>query len=162
MMEPSWSFVKTVENLPEYGSGTGKLPMFSAGGDRRLCHRWRDHHDISAAHQLVGKYLHIASKIADGYADFDIPLEELISEGYVGLMRAVCRFDPGWGVRFTTYAIWHTRTSIHDYIVRTMGMTLAQMAMFCGVRREHGDLQEFDDATLRSVHQQNCEPDEIT
>ena len=121
-MERSQSSVSRIANLSPYRHEKRKLPLFGAEVERTLCERWREHHDISAAHQLVEKYLYLAGKIAEGYSDCGIPLEELIGEGYVGLMRAVCRFNPRHGARFTTYATWHMRASIHEYMVRTMGM----------------------------------------
>jgi DNA-directed RNA polymerase sigma subunit (sigma70/sigma32) len=141
-MEPSRSSANRAESLPRY---RGKeFPRFNTGTDQTLCDRWRAHHDISAAHQLVGNHLRLAGKIAEGYAGYGVVLQELIGEGCVGLMRAVCRFDPDRGVAFTTYATWYVREAIHEYLVRTRATPLLQMASFCNVQGAR--------------HQQNCEP----
>ena len=152
-MESRRTYVKSPENLSRYHGEIRTVPMFSSEVERTFYYRWRNHHDISAAHQLVAKYLNLVSKIAEGYAGCGIPPEELVGEGYVGLMRAVCRFDPGVGVRFTVYATWHVREAIHEHIMRTIGMPLFQIIILCTLRGEHGHPQEIGDVTLRSAQQ---------
>jgi RNA polymerase sigma-32 factor len=151
-MKTSRPYSNDVENLSRYRSEMRKFPMFSTAVERTLCNRWRDHHAIPAAHQLVGKYLHLAVEIAEEYGGCGSSPEELIGEGYVGLMRAVCRFDPNRGVSFTAYANWRMREAIHEHVVRTMGADLHQIAILCTLQSEPDHLQEVDDATLRTVH----------
>jgi len=116
-----------------------KLPLLSADTEQSLCRRWIDHHDIAAAHQLAGSHLHLVVKIAMGYRGYGLPIEELIGEGHVGLMRAVCRFDPGRGARFATYAAWWVRAAIQQHILHNwslvkMGTTACIYDPACGTR----------------------------
>jgi RNA polymerase sigma factor (sigma-70 family) len=92
-------------------------PILSAEAERALCYRWCDHHDISAAHQLVGSHLRLVARVAKVYRGYGLPLEDLIGEGHVGMMRALCRFEPNRGVRFASYALWWVRASIQEYIL---------------------------------------------
>ncbi len=92
--------------------------MLGAEAEQLLCQRWRDHHDVSAAHQLTGSYLRLVDKIAMGYCAYGLASEELIGEGYVGLMHAVCQFDPDRNVRFAIYASWWVHVTILEYILR--------------------------------------------
>jgi len=117
-----------------------RLPLLSADTEHSLCRRWIDHHDIAAAHQLAGSHLCLVVKIALGYRGYGLPVEELIGEGYVGLMRAVCRFDPGRGARFATYAVWWVRAAVQQYILHNwslakMGATTSQKKLFFNLRR---------------------------
>jgi len=156
-MESSHLFANTGDNLPRYIREVHKFPMLSAEVEQDLCNRWREHHDISAAHQLVGSHLRLVVKIALGYRGYGLPSEELIGEGHVGLMRAVCRFDPDRGVRFATYAIWWVRAAIQEYVLRNwslvkMGTTASQKKLFFNLRRMRGHLREFDDGSLKPEH----------
>jgi RNA polymerase sigma-32 factor len=131
--------------------------MLSVDVEQALCRRWRDHHDSSAAQQLVSSHLRLVVKIALGYRGYGLPSEELVGEGQVGLMRAVCRFDPDRGVRFATYAIWWVRAAVQEYILRNwslvkMGTTASQKKLFFNLRRLRGQLQEIDDGVLKSEH----------
>jgi len=92
--------------------------MLNAETERSLCRRWIDHHDISAAHQLASSHLHLVVNIAMDHRGYGLPFEELIGEGHVALMHAVCRFDPDHGTRFATYATWWVRAAIKAYLVR--------------------------------------------
>jgi RNA polymerase sigma-32 factor len=91
--------------------------MLSAEAERALCYRWCDHHDISAAHQLIGSHPRLVARVGKVYRGYGLPLEDLIGEGYVGMMRALRRFEPDRGVRFASYALWWVRASIQEYIV---------------------------------------------
>jgi RNA polymerase sigma-32 factor len=120
-----------------------------------LCRRWRDCHDISAARKLTGGYRRLVVMIAMGYRAHGVASEELIGEGCVGLMRAVCRFDPDRGVRFGTYAMWWVRATILEYILRDTsrakkGTTASRKKLFFDLRRMYTHLREFDDSTLKS------------
>jgi RNA polymerase sigma-32 factor len=156
-MEPSRSSGNTSGNRSWYIREIHKFPVLSAEVEQALCRRWRDRHDISAAHQLAESHLRLVVRIAMGYRGYGLPWEELIGEGHVGLMRAVCRFDPDRGVRFSTYAIWWVRASIQDYILHNrslvkMGTTGSQKKLFYNLRRMLGRLQERDEGTLDPAH----------
>lgn len=99
--------------------------------EQALCYRWRDHHDIGAVQQLAGSHLRLIAKIARSFRGYGLPLEDLIGEGNVGMMKALCRFDPDRGVRFATYAVWWVRDAIQYYILHNwptvrMGTTASQ------------------------------------
>jgi RNA polymerase sigma-32 factor len=127
-MELSRTWADRVESLSRRRSAMRRLPTCKAETERALCYRWRNHHDISAAHQLVGNYLYLAEKIAEGYGSCGVSLQDLIGEGYVGLTRAVCRFDPDRGVPFTGYATWCVREAIHEYMLQTRRTPLCLIA----------------------------------
>jgi RNA polymerase sigma-32 factor len=156
-MEPSLPSANSGNNLWRYIRETHKFPLLSAEVEQMLCHPWRDHHDISAAHQLARSHLRLVVKIAMRYRGYGLPAEELIGEGHVGLMRAVCRFDPDRGIRFSTYAIWWVRAAIQEYILHNcslvkMGTTAAQKKLFFNLRRMRDHSREFDKGTLRPEH----------
>ena len=156
-MEPNPPSASTGDNLSRHIREIRKYPMLSAEAEDALCRRWSDHHDISAAHQLVGSHLRLVVKIARGYRGYGLPSEELISEGHVGLMRAVCRFDPDRGARFATYAIWWVRAAIQEYILHNwslvkLGTTGSQKKLFFNLRRMRIQLRGFDDSVLKSEH----------
>jgi len=94
-----------------------KLPMPNAETERSLCRRWIDHHDISAAHQLASSHLDLVVKIVMDHRGSGFPFEELIGEGHLALMHAVCRFDPDQGTRFATYATWWVQAAIKAYLL---------------------------------------------
>ena len=143
------------EKLSQYMRDIGKFPLLSSETELSLCRRWIDHHDISAAHQLASSHLRLVAKIAMSYRGYGLPFEELIGEAHVGLMRAVCRFDPDRGARFTTYAVWWVRAAIQRYILHNwslvkMGTTRSQKRLFFNLRRMRSKLREFDDGALKS------------
>ena len=110
-------------HLSWYCRGVRSYPRLSTEAERALCYRWCDHHDISAAHQLVGSHLRLVVGVAEVYRRYGLPLEDLIGEGYVGMMRALCRFEPDRGVRFASYALWWVNASIQDYILGQLGLS---------------------------------------
>ena len=122
----------TVEgNLARYLDEIQKFPMLQANEEYMLAKRWVDHEDTKAAHQLVTSHLRLVAKIAMGYRGYGLPVAELISEGNIGMMQAVKRFDPERGFRLATYAMWWIRASIQEYILHSwslvkMGTTAAQ------------------------------------
>ena len=116
-MESNRTSAPTSEHLSWYFRGVRSFPMLSAEAERTLCYRWRDHHDIGAAHQLVGSHLRLVARIAKVYRGYGLPLEDLIGEGHVGMMRALCRFEPDRGVRFASYALRWVRVSIQEHIL---------------------------------------------
>jgi RNA polymerase sigma-32 factor len=140
-------------NLSRYLQEIRKFPMLEAGEEYMLAKRWREHADPDAAHQLVTSHLRLVAKIAMGYRGYGLPLSELISEGNVGMMQAVKRFDPDRGFRLATYAMWWIRASIQEYILHSwslvkMGTTAAQKKLFFNLRKLKGQLRAIDDGDL--------------
>src|ERR1700721_4794396 len=116
--------------------------------------RWREHGDREAAHKLVTSHLRLVAKIAMGYRGYGLPIGEGISEGNVGLMQAVKRFEPDKGFKLATYAMWGIRASIQEYILRSwslvkMGTTAAQKKLFFNLRRLKGQMQAIDEGDLQ-------------
>jgi RNA polymerase sigma-32 factor len=130
------------------------FPMLSPEEELSLSKRWRDQQDAEAARQLVTSHLRLVAKIARGYCGYGLPVGELISEGNVGLLQAVQRFDPGRGFRLATYAIWWIRAAIQEYVLHSwslvkMGTTSAQKKLFFNLRRLKGQMRAIDDGDLR-------------
>jgi RNA polymerase sigma-32 factor len=131
-----------------------KFPVLTPGEEFRLSHAWRDHGDAEAAHKLVTSHLRLVAKIAMGYRGYGLPVSELISDGNLGMMRAVKRFDPGRGFRLATYAMWRIRAAIQEYILHSwslvkMGTTGAQKKLFFNLRRLKGQMQVIDEGDLK-------------
>jgi RNA polymerase sigma-32 factor len=129
------------------------FPMLAAEEEFMLAKRWREHGDTEAAHKLVTSHLRLVAKIARGYRGYGLPLGELISEGNVGLMQAVKRFEPDRGFRLATYAMWWIRASIQEYILHSwslvkIGTTAAQKKLFFNLRKLKGQLQAIDEGDL--------------
>src|SRR6202167_2942539 len=140
-------------NLSRYLQEIRKFPMLQPEQEYMLAKRWREHGDREAAHKLVTSHLRLVAKIAMGYRGYGLPLSELISEGNVGMMQAVKRFDPDRGFRLATYAMWWIRASIQEYILHSwslvkMGTTAAQKKLFFNLRRLKGQLQAIEDGDL--------------
>jgi RNA polymerase sigma-32 factor len=157
-----WSFAMAsgiVKSIFEGGSSRylqeiHKFPMLSSDEELSLSKRWRDHQDMEAAHKLVTSHLRLVAKIAMGYRGYGLPVGELISEGNVGMMQAVKRFDPERGFRLATYAMWWIRAAIQEYILHSwslvkMGTTAAQKKLFFNLRRLKGQMQAIDDGDLQ-------------
>ncbi|MCG8493810.1 MAG: RNA polymerase sigma factor RpoH, partial [Sneathiellales bacterium] len=130
-----------------------KYPMLKPDEEYMLAKRWKEHGDTDAAHQLVTSHLRLVAKIAMGYRGYGLPVGELISEGNVGMMQAVKRFDPERGFRLATYAMWWIRAAIQEYILRTwslvkMGTTAAQKKLFFNLRKIKGQIQAIDDGDM--------------
>jgi RNA polymerase sigma-32 factor len=141
-------------NLTRYLQEIRKFPMLSAEEELELSKRWRDNEDLPAAHKLVTSHLRLVAKIAMGYRGYGLPVGELISEGNVGMMQAVKRFDPDRGFRLATYAMWWIRAAIQEYILHSwslvkMGTTAAQKKLFFNLRRLKGQMQAIDDGDLQ-------------
>src|SRR4029079_11460166 len=148
--------------LPRVGSEGGlsryleeirKFPMLEPDEEFMLAKRWREHGDTKAAHQLVTSHLRLVAKIAMGYRGYGLPVAELISEGNVGMMQAVKRFDPDRGFRLATYAMWWIRASIQEYILHSwslvkMGTTAAQKKLFFNLRKLKGQMQAIEEGDL--------------
>src|SRR5271156_2335592 len=141
-------------NLSRYLQEIRKFPMLSPEEELELSRRWRDHQDMDAAHKLVTSHLRLVAKIAMGYRGYGLPVGELISEGNVGMMQAVKRFDPDRGFRLATYAMWWIRAAIQEYILHSwslvkMGTTAAQKKLFFNLRRLKGQMKAIDDGDLQ-------------
>ncbi|CAG4923949.1 unnamed protein product [Acidocella sp. C78] len=141
-------------NLARYLQEIRKFPMLSPEEEDRLARAWRDNNDQTAAHKLVTSHLRLVAKIAMGYRGYGLPVGELISEGNVGMMQAVKRFDPERGFRLATYAMWWIRAAIQEYILHSwslvkMGTTAAQKKLFFNLRRLKGQMQAIDDGDMQ-------------
>ena len=140
-------------NLSRYLQEIRKFPMLEPETEFMLAKRWTEHEDSAAAQTLVTSHLRLVAKIAMGYRGYGLPLSELISEGNVGMMQAVKRFDPDRGFRLATYAMWWIRAAIQEYILHSwslvkMGTTAAQKKLFFNLRKLKGQLQAIDDGDL--------------
>jgi RNA polymerase sigma-32 factor len=140
-------------NLARYLQEIRKFPMLSAEEEYTLGKNWREHGDIEAAHKLVTSHLRLVAKIAMGYRGYGLPLAELISEGNVGMMQAVKKFDPDKGFRLATYAMWWIRAAIQEYVLHSwslvkIGTTAAQKKLFFNLRRLKGQMRAFEEGDL--------------
>ncbi len=140
-------------NLARYLHEIRKFPMLAPEEEYMLAKRWREHGDPDAAHRLVTSHLRLVAKIAMGYRGYGLPLSELISEGNVGMMQAVKRFDPERGFRLATYAMWWIRASMQEYILHSwslvkMGTTAAQKKLFFNLRKLKGQIQAIEEGDL--------------
>ena len=140
-------------NLSRYLEEIRKFPMLQASEEYMLARSWRDHDDTDAAHKLVTSHLRLVAKIAMGYRGYGLPVAELISEGNIGMMQAVKRFDPEKGFRLATYAMWWIKASIQEYILHSwslvkIGTTAAQKKLFFNLRKLKGQMQAIDDGDL--------------
>src|SRR5919106_1026003 len=141
-------------NLSRYLQEIRKFPLLEPQQEFMLAKAWREHGDSKAAHQLVTSHLRLVAKIAMGYRGYGLPVAELISEGNVGMMQAVKRFDPDRGFRLATYAMWWIRASIQEYILHSwslvkMGTTAAQKKLFFNLRRLKGQMAALEDGDLQ-------------
>ena len=151
------------QSLPSVGAHGGltryleeirQFPMLEPQQEFMLAKSWREHGDRDAAHQLVTSHLRLVARIAMGYRGYGLPIGEVISEGNVGLMQAVKRFDPDKGFRLATYAMWWIRAAIQEYILRSwslvkMGTTAAQKKLFFNLRKIKGQLKALEEGDLR-------------
>ena len=141
-------------NLSRYLQEIRKFPMLEQNQEYMLAKSWQEHGNTGAAHQLVTSHLRLVAKIAMGYRGYGLPVSELISEGNVGMMQAVKRFDPERGFRLATYAMWWIRAAIQEYILHSwslvkMGTTAAQKKLFFNLRKLKGQMQAIDDGDLQ-------------
>ena len=141
-------------NLGRYLQDIRKFPMLEANEEYMLAKRWAEREEVDAAHKLVTSHLRLVAKIAMGYRGYGLPLSELISEGNVGMMQAVKRFDPERGFRLATYAMWWIRAAIQEYILHSwslvkMGTTAAQKKLFFNLRKLKGQMQAIEEGDLK-------------
>lgn len=153
MMKPNGLTTSPQDNLQRYLREIRKFPMLGAEEEYALAKRWREHGDVEAGHRLVESYLRFVAKIAAGYRGYGLPLGELISEGNVGMMQAVQRFDPDRGFRLSTYAMWWIRAAIQEYILRSwslvkMGTTAAQKKLFFNLRKLKRRMEALEDGDM--------------
>ncbi len=140
-------------NLSSYLQEIRKFPMLEQEQEYTLAKDWRESGDVESAHQLVTSHLRLVAKIAMGYRGYGLPVSELISEGNVGMMQAVKRFDPERGFRLATYAMWWIRAAIQEYILHSwslvkMGTTAAQKKLFFNLRKLKGQMQAIEEGDL--------------
>src|ERR1700736_3050283 len=133
--------IPTVEpGLTHYLEEIRRFPMLERQEEYLLAKRWREHGDHAAAHKLVNSQLRLVAKIAKGYRGYGLPISDVISEGNVGLLRAIQRFEPEKGFRVSTYAVWWIKASIHEYILRSWslvktGTAANQKKLFFNLRK---------------------------
>ncbi|BAF90251.1 MULTISPECIES: RNA polymerase sigma factor RpoH [Azorhizobium] len=140
--------------LTRYLEEIRRFPMLEPQEEYMLAKSWREHGDRDAAHKLVTSHLRLVAKIAMGYRGYGLPISEVISEGNVGLMQAVKRFEPEKGFRLATYAMWWIRASIQEYILRSwslvkMGTTAAQKKLFFNLRKAKSQISALEEGDLR-------------
>jgi len=140
--------------LSRYLTEIRKFPMLTRDEEFMLAKAWREHEDPEAAHRLVTSHLRLVAKIAMGYRGYGLPIGEVISEGNVGLMQAVKKFEPDKGFRLATYAMWWIRASIQEYILRSwslvkMGTTAAQKKLFFNLRKAKSEIAAFQEGDMR-------------
>jgi RNA polymerase sigma-32 factor len=156
---PSVPALSGEQSLNRYLAEIRKFPVLTAEQEYMLAKRYQEHEDSEAAAQLVTSHLRLVAKIAMGYRGYGLPVADLISEGNVGLMQGVKKFEPDRGFRLATYAMWWIKASIQEYILRSwslvkMGTTAAQKKLFFNLRRMKKNLDAYEDTDLH--------PDDVT
>ena len=154
----SWSFVAGESSLPRYLREIQRFPMLEPRDEYMLARHWREHGDRDAAHKLITSHLRLVAKIAMGYRGYGLPISEVISEGNVGLMQAVKRFQPERGFRLATYAMWWIKATIQEYVLRSwslvkMGTSNSQKKLFFNLRRAKSKLSALEEGDLRPDHE---------
>jgi RNA polymerase sigma-32 factor len=153
-MAASLPIIAGESGLARYLQEIKRFPMLEPQEEYMLAKRWREHDDREAAHKLVTSHLRLVAKIAMGYRGYGLPIGEVISEGNVGLMQAVKRFEPDKGFKLATYAMWWIRASIQEYILRSwslvkMGTTASQKKLFFNLRKAKSRISALDEGDLR-------------
>jgi len=143
--------------LSRYLTEIRKFPLLSPEDEYMFAKRWKEHEDSEAARRLVTSHLRLVAKIAMGYRGYGLPISEIVSEGNVGLMQAVKRFDPDKGFRLATYAMWWIRASIQEYVLRSwslvkMGTTAAQKKLFFNLRKAKNNIGAIEEGDLTPDH----------
>ncbi|SCW96976.1 RNA polymerase sigma factor RpoH [Ancylobacter rudongensis] len=154
MARSAMSLPSAEGGLSRYLAEIRRFPMLEPQEEYMLAKRWREHEDPDAAHRLVTSHLRLVAKIAMGYRGYGLPISEVISEGNVGLMQAVKRFEPDKGFRLATYAMWWIKASIQEYILRSwslvkMGTTAAQKKLFFNLRKAKSQISALEEGDLR-------------
>ena len=143
--------------LSRYLTEIRKFPLLSAQDEYMFAKRWQEHEDPEAARQLVTSHLRLVAKIAMGYRGYGLPVSEIVSEGNVGLMQAVKRFEPDKGFRLATYAMWWIRAAIQEYVLRSwsmvkLGTTAAQKKLFFNLRKAKNHIGAIEEGDLTPEH----------
>jgi RNA polymerase sigma-32 factor len=151
---PALARLTPESGLTRYLQEIRKFPMLEQGEEYMLAKRFQEHGDTDAAARLVTSHLRLVAKLAMGYRGYGLPIAEVISEGNIGLMQAVKRFDPERGFRLATYAMWWIRAAIQEYILRSwslvkVGTTAAQKKLFFNLRRMKGQIQALEEGDLK-------------
>ena len=146
--------VTAESGLTRYIEEIRRVPMLESHEEYMLAKRWHEHGDLAAVHKLVNSHLRLVARIAKGYRGYGLPISELISEGNVGLMQAVKRFEPEKGFRLATYAMWWIKAAIQEYILRSwslvkMGTTVNQKKLFFNLRKAKSKISVLDEGDLR-------------
>ncbi|OYX36435.1 MAG: RNA polymerase factor sigma-32 [Caulobacterales bacterium 32-69-10] len=157
MATNSLAVISPEGGLSRYLTEIRKFPMLTKDEEFMLAKRWREHEDTEAAHRLVTSHLRLVAKIAMGYRGYGLPIGEVVSEGNVGLMQAVKKFEPDKGFRLATYAMWWIRASIQEYILRSwslvkMGTTAAQKKLFFNLRKAKSEISALEEGDLHPDH----------
>src|SRR5271168_3856418 len=150
----AWPMLTVESGLSRYLSEIKRFPMREPQEEYMLAKRWYEHDDREAAHKLVTSHLRLVAKVAKGYRGCGLPIGEVISEGNVGLMQAVRRFEPDKGFKLATYAMWWIRASIQEYILRSwslvkMGTTAAQKKLFFNLRKAKSEISALEEGDMR-------------
>ncbi len=154
-----------ISNLPVPSSGglsiylsqIKKFPMLDAEEEYMLAKNWKENGNLKSAHKLVTSHLRLVAKIAMGYRGYGLPMNEIISEGNIGLMQAVKKFDPDKGFRLATYAMWWIKASIQEYVLRSwslvkMGTTTAQKKLFFNLKKIKNQIAPNEEGDLKEIH----------
>ena len=149
----SRTLIPTSKGLNQYLSAVNKFPILSEKEEYMLAKRWQNHKDSQAARKLITSHLRLVARIAFGFRGYKLPLEDLISEGNVGLMKAVKKFDPEKGFRLSTYAIWWIRASINEFILKSwslvkLGTTAAQKKLFFNLQKLKNQMNQVEKGEL--------------
>ena len=152
--KPSLPALSNEGSLSHYLQQIKKFPMLTEKQEINLANKWRNEGDTSAAHQLVTSHLRLVAKIAMGYRGYGLPVTELISEGNIGLMQAVKKYDPDKGFRLATYAMWWIRAAIQEYVLKSwslvkIGTTAAQKKLFFNLKKLKNQLSDYSDGNLK-------------
>ena len=154
-----------ISNLPVPSSGglsiylsqIKKFPMLDAEEEYMLAKNWKENGNLKSAHKLVTSHLRLVAKIAMGYRGYGLPMNEIISEGNIGLMQAVKKFDPDKGFRLATYAMWWIKASIQEYVLKSwslvkMGTTTAQKKLFFNLKKIKNQIAPNEEGDLKEIH----------
>jgi RNA polymerase sigma-32 factor len=153
----AWPILTAESGISHYFEEIRRFPMLDRREEYKLAKRWREEGDRDAAHKLVTSHLRLVAKIAKSYRGYGLPIADIISEGHVGLMQAVERFEPAKGFRFATYAVWWIKAAIQEYILRSwslvkMGTTANQKKLFFHLREAKSKISVLDEGDMRPDH----------
>ncbi len=150
----AWLLFTAETGIDRYFKEVQRFPMLDRQEEYMLAKRWRDDGDQDAAHQLVTSHLRLVAKIARGYLGYGLPIADLISEGHIGLLQALERFEPERGFRFSTYAVWWSKAAIQEYVLRSwslvrMGTTASHRKLFFNLRKAKSRISALDEGDMR-------------